>query len=93
MTIRTQARIAGQVPAVSDPLALRLDIALPDTVPLLGLHDLDNFLFPLVSKLTGSTGRQFASVWATTGKPPARTDQASPISSCYGTTTASSASS
>ena len=48
-----------------DPLALRLDIALPDTVPLLALNDLDNYLFPLVPKLTGGARRQFASVWAT----------------------------
>jgi len=28
------------------------------------LHDLDNYLFPLVPKLTARTGRTFVSVWA-----------------------------
>lgn len=44
---------------------------LPDRVPVLALNDLDNYLFPLVPKLTEGTGRQFASVWAT--KRPAAT--------------------
>lgn len=56
--------IAEQLGATSDPLALRLDIGLPADVPLLAYHDLDNYLFPLVPKLTVSTGRQFVSVWA-----------------------------
>lgn len=56
---------AEQLRVIPDPLALRLDIALPDTVSLLALNDLDNYLFPLVPKLTEGTGRQFASVWAT----------------------------
>ncbi|WP_433288603.1 hypothetical protein [Micromonospora sp. CA-244673] len=34
-------------------------------MPLLALNDLDNYLFPLVPRLTKGTGRQFASVWAT----------------------------
>lgn len=57
--------ITDQVATAPAPLALRLDIALPDTVPLLDHHDLDNFLFPLVPKLTAGTGLQWASVWAT----------------------------
>ena len=40
-----------------------MDIGLPDTVPLLALNDLDNYLFPLVPKLIAATGRQLASVW------------------------------
>src|SRR5689334_2643339 len=50
--------------ATADPLALRLDIGLPDSVPLLAHNDLDNYLFPLVPKLSAATGRQFATVWA-----------------------------
>jgi hypothetical protein len=59
------AVIAEHLAATPDPLALRLDIGLPDEVPLLNYHDLDNYLFPLVPKLTASTGRHFVSVWAT----------------------------
>jgi hypothetical protein len=62
--------IAEQLSATPDPLALRLDIGLPDHVPLLTYHDLDNYLFPLVPKLTASTGRQFVSVWATKRHAP-----------------------
>ncbi|GAA3219617.1 hypothetical protein [Actinocorallia longicatena] len=46
-----------------DPLALRLDIGLPETTPLLDQHDLDNYLFPLVTRLTRTSGRGFVSVW------------------------------
>lgn len=60
-----QAAVAPKLPVTPDPLALRVDIGLPDTVSLLALNDLDNYLFPLVPKLTNGTGRQFASVWAT----------------------------
>ena len=57
--------IAEQLRVTPDPLALRLDIGLPDTVAQRAVNDLDNYLFPLVPKLTEGTGRQFASVWAT----------------------------
>jgi len=74
---RSAAFIAGvrtviteQLAATPDPLALRLDIGLPDDVSLLSYHDLDNYLFPLVPKLTASTGRQFVSVWATKRHAP-----------------------
>jgi hypothetical protein len=60
-----RSAVAEQLRVTPDPLALRLDIALPDTVPLLAFNDLDNYLFPLVPKLTEGTGRQFASAWAT----------------------------
>ncbi|GAA4609662.1 hypothetical protein BJY16_007438 [Actinoplanes octamycinicus] len=62
--------ITGHLSATSDPLALRLDIGLPRHVPLLSYHDLDNYLFPLVPKLAASSGRQFASVWATKRHAP-----------------------
>ncbi|MFI0366489.1 hypothetical protein ACH35V_01335 [Actinomadura sp. 1N219] len=44
--------------------ALRLDVGLPETTPLLDQHDLDNYLFPLVTRLSRS-GRTFVSVWGT----------------------------
>jgi hypothetical protein len=40
--------IAEQLRATPDPVALRLKIGLPDSVPLLAHNDLDNYLFPLV---------------------------------------------
>jgi hypothetical protein len=60
--------VNGQFEHVHDPIAFRLDIALPAGTPLLQLNDLDNYVFPLVPKLTEATGRQFASVWATKGR-------------------------
>lgn len=48
-----------------DPLAIRLEIGLPQAVSLLALNDLDNYLFPLVPALAKRTGREFASAWAT----------------------------
>jgi hypothetical protein len=71
--------IGEQVSTTPDPLALRLDVGLPGSVSLLNFHDLDNYLFPLVPKLTVHTGRQFASVWATKRHAPTssvRVDQA-----------------
>jgi hypothetical protein len=59
------AVIAPRVGTTPDPLALRLDVGLPPTVPLEEFYDLDNYLLPLVPRLSGRTGRQFASVWAT----------------------------
>lgn len=56
--------VADGIAAASDPLAMWLDIGLPDDVPLLALNDLDNYLFPLVPDLARRVGRQFASVWA-----------------------------
>lgn len=56
--------VAAGLHVTADPLALRLDIGLPDRVPLLAHNDLDNYLFPLIPKLTAATGRQFATVWA-----------------------------
>jgi hypothetical protein len=48
--------IAERLPVTPDPLALRLDIGLPNSVPLLAHNDLDNYLFALVPKLTAATG-------------------------------------
>ncbi|WP_436536434.1 hypothetical protein [Actinoplanes sp. HUAS TT8] len=62
-----EVRSAVTEPAQAAPgtLALRLDIGLPDSVPLLALNDLDNYLFPLVPRLAKHLDRQFVSVWAT----------------------------
>lgn len=59
------AAVAQQALSAPDPLALWLEVGLADAVPLYALNDLDNYLFPLVPKLTERTGRTFASVWAT----------------------------
>jgi hypothetical protein len=37
-----EALVATRVAALPDPLALRVDVGLPDTVRLLDAHDLDN---------------------------------------------------
>lgn len=50
--------------AVDGPLALCLDVGLAPTVDLLKHHDLDNYLFPLVFRLSRSSGREFVSVRA-----------------------------
>ncbi|SCG39100.1 hypothetical protein GA0070614_0597 [Micromonospora coxensis] len=62
--------VAEQVTSTAGPLALRLDVGLADTAPLYASHDLDNYLFPLVPKLTSRTGRHFVSVWATKRHAP-----------------------
>ena len=49
---------------MQDPLALRLEVGLPGDVALLDQHDLDNYVFPLIMRLSKTSGRQFASVWA-----------------------------
>jgi hypothetical protein len=56
--------VAAMLPVTPGPLGLRLEIGLPDKVPLLAHHDLDTYLFPLVPRLTAATGRPFATVWA-----------------------------
>lgn len=47
------------------PLALRLDVGLPTSTSLLSEHDLDNYLFPLVSHLEKQGTATPRSVWAT----------------------------
>jgi hypothetical protein len=54
-------RIGPALGSMADPVALRLDVGLRDTVPPLADHDLDNYLFPLARHL----GRKFVSVWCT----------------------------
>lgn len=52
------------LPHVLDPLALRLDVGLARDVALLDHHDLDNYVLPLALRLSNTSGREFASVWA-----------------------------
>jgi hypothetical protein len=56
--------VAEDLWTTPDPLGLRLDIGLPNDVPLLASNDLDAFVCPLVSRLTRAIGRPFVSVWA-----------------------------
>jgi hypothetical protein len=56
--------VAEDLRATPDPLGLRLDLGLPNDVPLLASNELDTFVYPLVSRLTRATRRPFASVWA-----------------------------
>lgn len=49
--------------SLADPIALRLEVGLPPAVDLLDAHDLDNYAFPLVHRLSKISGRRFASVW------------------------------
>jgi hypothetical protein len=57
----TQSRLE----AITDPLALCLDVGLPPDTPLLHQHDLDNYLVPLVTRLGRRGERHFASVRCT----------------------------
>lgn len=57
--------IRPRLDTLADPLLLSLDVGLPPATPLLDHHDLDNYLFPLVTHLASRTGREFASAWAT----------------------------
>jgi hypothetical protein len=61
---RVRLLVAEDLCTMPDPLGLRLDIGLPNDAPLLTSNELDAFVYPLVSRLTGSTGRPFVSVWA-----------------------------
>ena len=53
------------VEAHEGPLAIRLDVGLPESVPPGDQHDLDNYLLPLVAHLERRRGPRFVSVWAT----------------------------
>lgn len=57
--------LATPLSQLPEPLALRLDVALPSTVDLLDQRDLDNYAFPLASRLSKVKPRALASVWVT----------------------------
>jgi hypothetical protein len=60
---------------LADPLALFLDVGLRSTIPISKQHDLDNYVFPLASRITKRSGRHFVSVWCS--KRHAETSQIS----------------
>ncbi|MET9020029.1 hypothetical protein ABZV93_08625 [Actinopolymorpha sp. NPDC004070] len=51
--------------AMIGPWSLRLDVGLPETVPVLDQHDLDNFAYPLAQHLSCETASHLVSVWCT----------------------------
>lgn len=59
----TEDLVRRRLDELRGPLALRLDVGLPETIPLLEARDLDNYLCPLVTRLPKH--RRFLSVWAT----------------------------
>jgi hypothetical protein len=64
-----------------DPLALRVDVGLPPSVPLLEHQELDNYLLPIAGHLSRRTGRGFVTVWGTkdsTGESFVRVARARP---------------
>lgn len=63
--IDTEQLLTPTIAQTLEPLALRLDVGLPFNVPLLGEHDLDNYLYPVTSYLAKRSGNQFLSVWGT----------------------------
>jgi hypothetical protein len=60
-----EALLRPIIDGLPDPLALRLDVGLPDHVDLLEARDLDNYLYPLAARLVARTGRPLLSVWGT----------------------------
>jgi hypothetical protein len=71
-----QVRLAGYLDAaevllgpilekLSGPLGLRLDVGLPRSAALLDQRDLDNYLFPLATRLSRAGARTLACVWGT----------------------------
>lgn len=47
---------------LSEPVALRLDVGLPDVVSVLDGRDLDNFAYPLAARLARSCGLVLSSM-------------------------------
>lgn len=66
---------------LSGPLALRLDVGLPQNINLLDQRDLDNYLLPLATRLSQHTHAALACVWGTKQHADssfARIEQANP---------------
>lgn len=77
---------------LSSPLALRLDVGLPHSAALLDQRDLDNYLFPLATRLSRAGAGTLACVWGTkqhAGRSLVRIERAVPAAavpppgSCY----------
>jgi hypothetical protein len=60
----SEALLQPRLAQLSGPLALRLDVGLPSTAALLDERDLDDYLFPLATRL-GRSGADLACVWGT----------------------------
>ena len=78
----TEQLLRPRCEQLTGPLALRLDIGLPRTAPLLDQRDLDNYLFPLAVRMSKTTGTRLISVWGTkqhSAASFARIEQAVPI--------------
>ena len=72
-----------QYERLSGPLALRLDVGLPQGTQRLDQRDLDNYLFPLAIRLSRHTQGAFVCVWGTKQHAAdsfARVEQAIPAS-------------
>lgn len=68
---------------LTGPLALRLDVGLPQGAGLLDQRDLDNYLLPLAARVSRSVGAGLACVWGTKQIAPesyVRIEQAIPVS-------------
>lgn len=61
----TVADLTHSISEHKPPLALRLDVGLPEAVNLLDAHDLDNYVYPLAAKLAPFRDPRFVSFWAT----------------------------
>lgn len=59
----TEALVGSRLDGLAGPFTLRLDVGIPQTTPLLVAHDLDNYLLPVVTRL--SAHGRFVAVWAT----------------------------
>ncbi|GAA2756331.1 hypothetical protein [Actinopolymorpha rutila] len=59
--------VAPTLGAMTEPWSLRLDVGLPDSVPLLDQHDLDNYAYPLAQHLARHAEVPLVSVWCTKG--------------------------
>ncbi|MFD2082759.1 hypothetical protein SAMN05421678_111207 [Actinopolymorpha cephalotaxi] len=57
--------VAPTLGAMTGSWSLWLDVGLPETVPVLDQHDLDNFAYPLAQHLSRETTSGLVSVWCT----------------------------
>lgn len=60
-----EAVLTTDLDRLDGPLALRLDIGMASEVDLLAEHDLDNYLFPLATRLGKRAALSLVSVWGT----------------------------
>lgn len=65
--------LAAPLSNLAGPLAIRLDVGLPQVTNLLHTHDLDNYAYPLAKSLTAVTDRRIVSVWCAKSQDDAST--------------------